>query len=360
MKLKGLFPYILILLSTSLSAQDLVQISAVGSYKYSFFKKSEARAAAMEAAKESALKKYIASQPMAKQRALLDQLDLLTTDMDLYIPEVAVQQEMQDKDSKQYKVAIIAKINPVAFDVLLTNQSEAGQQPSGFSSDFGAMFVARVEESRKQTFDKTTSVSKTDNTASLEDMSTSDGESTVESSRARSLETSQSGGSVEQKRATVDYVPSVEISEEVAYVVEELLVNAGFEPMSYSDLDGVPYLDEIVDEMRDSGRLPTATLKLYQNAAIEAGWTFFGMGTIDIGAPQSDSQRGTIRVPATVSFRVWSLEDGRAKTVASVRPQVVYGQDRGSASVAETNAYNEAAAAALNTVVAQLQQKGLR
>jgi len=43
-----------------------------------------------------------------------------------------------------------------------------------------------------------------------------------------------------------------------------------------------------------------------------------------------------------------------------VRPQVVYGQDRGSASVAETNAYNEAVKQAMDTVVSQMQQKGLR
>ena len=85
------------------------------------------------------------------------------------------------------------------------------------------------------------------------------------------------------------------------------------------------------------------------------------MGTIDIGTSTVDEVRGGIQVPATVSFKVWMLTDGRAKTVASVRPKVIYGQDRnGDAGVAETNAYNEAVIYALDTVVAQLQQKGLR
>jgi len=118
-------------------------------------------------------------------------------------------------------------------------------------------------------------------------------------------------------------------------------------------------MDEIMDEMRENATLPTRTQRVFQDAAIDAGWTFLGLGTIDIGVPETDPARGTVRVPATVAFRVWSLDSGRARTVASVRPKVVYGQDRGSASVAETNAYNAAVGFAMDTVVAQLQQKGL-
>ena len=53
-----------------------------------------------------------------------------------------------------------------------------------------------------------------------------------------------------RKRDKVQYEPSIEISEEVAYAVEEYLVNAGFEPMGVGELDDVPYLDEVVDDMR--------------------------------------------------------------------------------------------------------------
>ena len=120
-----------------------------------------------------------------------------------------------------------------------------------------------------------------------------------------------------------------------------------------------PGLDEIVDEMRDSGRLPTRIRKQYQGAAMDEGWTFLGMGTIDIGVPEHNAAVGRVRVPATVAFKVWMLTSGRAKTIASVRPQAVYGQGT-SAGVAETNAYNDAVKLALDTVVAQLQQKGLR
>ena len=349
-----------LVLATPTWSQDSVQVKALGSHKYSSFKKSKAREAALVNAKETALKKYISSLPMAKQRMLLGSFDEIVSDIDTYVVEISVQQEKRDKDTRQYKVAVMAQINPTAFDIYLANNSEAGIQSSGESSDFGAMFIARVEVTRKAYDEKTVSVTETDNLASLEESSASDGESSLDSVREKSLSVSKSGGSREQKRDKVQYEPSIEISQDVAYAVEEYLGNAGFEAMSVEDLDDVPYLDEVVDDMRSSGRMPSRMLKQFKNAAIDAGWTFLGMGTIDIGTPQQDPARGTVRVPATVAFKVWSLDDGRAKTVASVRPQVVYGQDRGNASVAETNAYNEAVKQAMETVVSQLQQKGLR
>lgn len=358
--IRGLMVAAVALASVNVVANELVQVTAVGTHEYRSFKKSVSRDAALANAKSVALKKYLSSMPMAKQRMLMADIAKLEADIDAYIAEVQIQQERREKDTKQYKVAVVAQINPTALDVYLANNSAAGVQGSGYGSDFGAMFVARVEGSRKSFDVKRTTVAETDDLSSLEEISTTAGESRIESSREKSMSVSRTGGSSEQKRDAVDYEPSIEISEEVAFVVEEYLVNAGFEPMGVDQLDDVPFLDEIVDQMRENGRMPSRIQKLYQTAAIDAGWTFLGIGTIDIGVQQTDPARGTIRVPATVAFRVWILDDGRARTAASVRPQVVYGQDRGSASVAETNAYNEAVKYAMDTVVAQLQQKGLR
>ena len=348
-----------ILAIPSIHAQELVQVSAVGEYKYSRWKKNEVRQAAIVEAKKSAFAKYLASLPAAKQRLVRDNMADINADLDRFVIETIIQNEKRDKASNTYKVAVMAQISSSALDAFLAENSPAGSMGSGFGSDFGAMFVARVESFRKAYQDKTTSVRETDDSALLDESIVSDGESNVDSTRERSLSVETSGGSTERKRDKVSYEPSIEISEEVAYAVEEFLVNAGFEPMAIDQLDGVPFLDELVDEMRDSARMPTRIQKLYQTAAIDSGWTFLGLGTVDIGVPENDPARGSVRVPATVAIRVWSLDSGRARTVASVRPKVVYGQDRGSASVAETNAYNAAVEFAMDTVVSQLQQKGL-
>ena len=352
---------IMMFVSTLGLAQDLVSITAVGSHKYSFFSKDEAREAALLAAKQSALGQYTASLPSAKQAMVQQYTDQIMQNIDQFVPGAIIQEEQRDKKTKQYRVGIMAQVNPGALDAFLNTQAEVA---SGFSapSDFGAMFIARVETSRKSFDEKRVTREESENAAILEETNADDGVESISSVNESSVNVQRSGGSTEVKRDSVTYEPSIAISEEVAFAVEEQLVNAGFEPMYLDQLYdyGVPFLDEITGQMRSSGRMPSRIRRQYQKAAIQAGWSFFGAGMIDIGAPQADNARGTVRVPATVSFRVWSLTDGRARTVASVRPQVVYGQDRGNASVAETNAYNEAVKYALETVVAQLQQKGLR
>jgi hypothetical protein len=157
-------------------SQDLVQVKAQGSHKYSSFNKAKSREAALIKAKETALKKYISSLPMAKQRMLHSAFDEMTADIDTYVVETTVQQEKRDKETRQYKVAVMAQISPIALDIYLANNSEAGLQGSGESSDFGAMFIARVETSRKAYDEKTASVTETDNLASLEEVSAADAE----------------------------------------------------------------------------------------------------------------------------------------------------------------------------------------
>ena len=207
---------------------------------------------------------------------------------------------------------------------------------------------------------KETKVRESESSASVKEESASGGTSSVDSTTSKSIEVKRTGGSKVGKRDKVLYEPNIALSEEVAMAVQEQLVLAGFEPMEIDELDDVPYLDEIIGKMRKDGRMPGRIQKQFRRAAIDAGWSFLGMGNIDIGVPQQDAARGTVRVPATVAFKVWSLTDGRSKIVASVKPVTIYGQDRGNASVAETNAYNEAVKHALDAVVAQLQLKGLR
>jgi hypothetical protein len=96
--------------------QDLVQVKSLGSHKYSSFNKSKAREAALKNAKEAALKKYISSLSMAKQRMLQGAFVEMVSDIDRYVVETVIQQEKRDKDTKQYKVAVMAQISPIALD----------------------------------------------------------------------------------------------------------------------------------------------------------------------------------------------------------------------------------------------------
>jgi len=346
-------------------AQETVRVTAVGSKIYTELS-TYIKQSAIEDAKREALKKVAGKFPTAKKRMFKEMEKSIFEAVDDFILEAAVQEDQNDAAAKTYKVAISALVDIDAINAFFIENSAAGNQEAGDASDFGAIFVARVELGRQSYKTKVTDVKKSNSESVLNEESASDGTSSVDSTSTSSMTVEQSGGSSKKKRDEVEYEANSEISEAVAYAVEEQLVNAGFEPMDGEDLADefdLPYLEDIIDQnlLRKNGSFPKKLIKQYKDAAIDAGWTFLGMGTVDIGTSTVDEVRGGTQVPATVSFKVWMLTDGRAKTVASVRPKVIYGQDRnGDAGVAETNAYNEAVIYALDTVVAQLQQKGLR
>jgi len=346
-------------------AQETVRVTAVGSKIYTELS-TYIKQSAIEDAKREALKKVAGKFPTAKKRMFKEMEKSIFEAVDDFILEAAVQEDQNDAAAKTYKVAISALVDIDEINAFFIENSAAGNQEAGDASDFGAIFVARVELGRQSYKTKVTDVKKSNSESVLNEESASDGTSSVDSTSTSSMTVEQSGGSSKKKRDEVEYEANSEISEAVAYAVEEQLVNAGFEPMDGEDLAdefGLPRLEDIVDQnlLRKNGSFSKKLIKQYKDAAIDAGWSFLGMGTVDIGTSTVDEVRGGTQVPATVSFKVWMLTDGRAKTVASVSPKVIYGQDRnGDEGVAETNAYNEAVKYALDTVVAQLQQKGLR
>lgn len=345
-------------------AQEAVKVTAVGEKKYTNYS-SYIEESAVEDAKRQAIKKVAASFPKSKKRMFKDLEESIYENIDDFVIESAVQQKKNDVGTKTFKVAIAALVDVDALNAFFIDNSEAGNQAAGDASDFGAIFVARQETSRKAFKAKKTSVSKSESQSTLTEESASDGTISIDSTNTKTMDVNQSGGSSETKRDAVEYQASLELSEELAFAVEEQLVDAGFEPMDAEDLADnfdLPYLEDIVDQglLRKNGSFPKKLIKQYKNAAIDEGWTFLGIGSVDVGTPKEDAVRGTIKVPAKVSFKVWMISDGRAKTVASVRPTVVYGDDLSDAGVAEVNAYNEAVGFAMDTVVSQLQQKGLR
>jgi len=343
--------------STKVFADENIRVKAIARTVYQEYS-DETKEKALYLAKKVALKKFFQRQPKSMKRLLEEFKKEFYKDVDRFVVEVQIQQEKNDEDKGTYAIAIMASIDAGAIKAFFAENSAAGNQRAGDANDFGAMFIARRESERKSFDAKRTSISETDSTQSQEEANASSDTRSSSSSRDRTFDKTTTGGSTSSKKDKVRYEPDLDLSEDIASSIGEHLVDAGFEPMEMDDLDNVPLLDEI--KFR-KGRLPRRTLRNFKRAAIDAGWTYLGMGTIDIGTPRRDRARGIVKVAAKVSFKVWMLTDGRAKGVATVRPTIVYGSDASDdAGVAETDAYNRAVVKAMNTVVSQLQQKGLR
>ena len=278
-------------------SQELVNVSAIASINYDWNVSKEEKQAVLESAKLTAWKKYTSKFNAAKKSQYSKLKDIFLENLDDFIAEVDIQKEKDDEKNNKYSIAIIAKIDPSAVDEIFNANSESGQQGAGLASDFGVIFIARVEESRKSYKEKNTNVSEKKSSNVSKEISDSNDTESVDAASTESVNVEISGGSSETKRDKTSYIPSLEHSEEASFAIEEFLVNAGFEPMDYTELDDVPFLDELVDDgkLRKSGKLPARLVKLYKTAAIDAGWTFLGMGIIDISTPMPTMQREILR-----------------------------------------------------------------
>ena len=131
--------------------------------------------------------------------------------------------------------------------------------------------------------------------------------------------------------------------------------------MEYFDLTdyGAPTMEVIYDEMESKTVMSGQLRKKLLKSAKKAGWQFFGIGTVDIGAPLLDGSSGLIKVPAKVSYKVWMIKSGKTRVIASVRPKQVFALAEDEI-YAGTEALNKATEFAMDTVVAQLQKKNVR
>jgi len=313
-------------------------------------------------AKEAAWKKFKGSSLTPSEKSRYKKLkNVFMEALDDLITDFSIQREKDDTVRKKYCVLMSVTFDRDEVGRIFVDNSPAGMQEAGEESDFGVLFVARVERSRKTYDTNRADVRETSENAVLKEESSSTDTGSVDSHESKSLSAKKSGGSSTRKRDKVEYAVEIEISEELGSAITEQLDEAGFSVMEIEDLDDVPLLDELAEEggFRASGGLPTRVKKGYKNAAIDAGWEFLGIGSVDISTPRDDTRTGQLKVTAKVSFQVWRLSDGRARSVATVKKKIVsvVGDDAG---VLETAAANKAAKKALDIVISQMQEKGLR
>lgn len=266
------------------------------------------------------------------------------------------------RNDKSIRLAIRASISSLALDAFFKSQSSIGNINAGQSSEFGVMFFGRRVESRTDFDTKRVRVSETDMIESAETLVGEDTIGVTEGVTRSSSNRVASGGSSTTRRANDKYAADISLSYDLSAAIREELVDAGFEPIEIEDIVDyydLNYLDELVDGglIREDGTLPRRTLNDYKRAAFEEKWKFFGFGRVDIGLPQLD-ERGTgiMKVAATVSFEVFMDVEGRARSVAVVAPETLWGDDpNGDPEVAEQRAYRAAVEKAMETVVSQLQ-----
>jgi len=365
-----------VVLPQAARAQEIVQSVGQARLEYASSNQGVYREV-FHLAKINALQRVVlATFPEAKVRLYNEYEAELTSyeNIDRYVidavemapPEDTALSQPRGQNDKSIRLAVRASVSITAIDAFIQSQSSAGNLAAGVGSEFGVLFFGRRVEERQNFDTKRVQVSESDATESVRTTLGEDDTSTIEGVTTSSSSRVASGGSATDKRAQDTFSANIALSRGLGAAIKEELVDAGFEPIEVEDIVeyyDLLYLDELVDQghIREDGTLPRRTLNGYKRAALEEGWRFFGFGRVDVGLPQLDPRgTGIMQVPATVSFEVFMDVEGRARSVAVVAPETLWGDDpNGDPDVAERRAYRAAVEKAMETVVAQLQEADL-
>ncbi|WP_146033017.1 hypothetical protein [Geothermobacter hydrogeniphilus] len=353
------FVVIIVLAITTSAFGDEVRGSATVGYKWSL--NDKVKNEALEKAKLDAWGKYTSKFPRARMSIYQTRLkSQFLNNLDQFM-SYQIEGERNDKKNDRYSVAIRAKINDVAVDDLFTRNSAAGSANDSQLSDFGSLFIARVQVQQKNYKKRVVDVTRSESSSVVEQTTGISNAGDVDAVNTKDMTVKESGGSVTQKRAETVYEVSEDYNTSLADVVSERLEDAGYSPLEYEDLTdcGAPFLEDVYEEFRSNAKMGSRMVKSIRNAAIDCGWSYFGMGEVTLSGHRVDPATGLKAVDANVSYKVWRIEDGRSRRVASVRNKTFTAMHTNEVA-AEQEAVIKAADYALKTVIAKLQAKEVR
>jgi hypothetical protein len=357
-----------VLASAGVHAQS--EFQGVGEVRYESgvfnSKPSEAdRTQALHEAKLSAWRSYTATFNTARSTSYSASATKFEEQLDTFISDVTVLDEMVDEESNVIRVAVRIAVNTGMVDAAFNELAQAGQtssQAAGPASMLSFVFVAREVESIRDFDDRRTVVEKKDSQATQTDQMADSGGTVSGSTSSSSISSNTTGGSTLTKADEIAY--DVSSASDIDSAIGQVFAGNGFEVIPYVDVFGFcggASLDAIRSEFAESDTLTAGTRTAAIKAASSCDVELFAMGTLDVGLQQDevDPATGNRRVFVSVRGQIWDIGRGLPRQVASVGP-VQYaglGPDR---QVAKRNALIEAAEDAGRVLVDQLNAKGIR
>lgn len=327
--------------------------------------------------KIDALKAMIADSqtPQAKGELLRNYIDELSQfdTIDQYVTKFQFATSCNTKTGKDCGVVRdnslilqgIASVNISAIDTFLKNKTKAAN--AGKESVFAMFVTARMVSERTAFKDKVSNVESSESANSVEVTTGGDDTTTVTGGSSKSMSITQSGGSVTQKADDFAYEVDSKQTSDLSKAITQALIDAGFKPKQMRRMlrrASVPSLDDMIanGEFGENGILNEDRQMDIEDAAIDDGRVdYIGFGTVDFRKGEYNTKTRDMRVPAIVSIEVMRIEDGDLFPVASVPPTTVFGNYPvdGDPTVGQTDAQNNAAKMAMDTIVSQLQVAGL-
>jgi len=328
---------------------------------------------ALQEAKVNALDRYIAQTDAAKSRNYEMARARLVGSIDSYVLSATVLSEEGDAKAGRYTVTIRAEINGPRLENALVGGSAVASTPTAQKSLMTFVFVARQQGSVQAFDDKVykridTSASGSasgdyQRDATESERITSDSISTSDKINARASYKEDSsasittGGSTTTKADVVTW--NVTRADEINSVMTGTFTSAGFEVV---EAEYVGQLDvEAIRKGYGTGEdlSPGALQSAVRGVQSAGGFRYFAIGKLDVGMRDKDPATGLTRVYVTVSGKVLDVSGSYPRTVSSVGPEQFAGLGP-SETVARTNALKEAAGAAAERLVNELNARGVQ
>ncbi|MBP0132884.1 MAG: hypothetical protein ITD31_05825 [Nitrosospira sp.] len=311
---------------------------------------------AIEAARMSAWRNYVATFNSAKQRTLMINEAVITANIDKFITDLQIIDQKIIPSLNTYTVLVRVGFNPGLIDQFIESQSvgnglPGSQRSATRSTDslFALLFMARKEISVKQFETRKTKIKEATSTTS------SDDEGGV-SARTSNTE----GGNSLRKADDIKY--AVSSSQDIDAAVGEVLNTANVEYAGYDDIVsncGGISTAEFKAEFVDDDELSPQTRAKVIGAARVCGVRYFAYGTIDTGLNDTDPVSGNKRVYVSVRAQMWDISHKLPRKIGSVGP-IQYSGLGPDQTVAGRNALRIAAKEAARDLVDQLNAKSIR
>ena len=358
--------------STIVGAQT-AEVQAQGSVTFGWRLKPEDRQQAVQKAKMRALETYVARDSKSLSKYFANKKSDVAGRVDEFVLSATVLEETEDKKAKTYTVFIRAELDVNGFRSYLEGVSETGQASgTGAQSSIAIVFLVR-EQTSVQSFDdkiyKRVDASATASRSETLRESSSEGEGVSEVSvqtsggydrsagaEVNSSASTTSGGSRTRKADRIEW--TVGEADTVSNAMQGILTGAGYDIAGADFIEGLD-VPAIRQEFSSSRNLSPKTLQSAVRSVRAAGVPLMAVGTADVGVRDTDPVTGNIRVNVRVSGQVLDLRAALPRTVASVGPFQISGQNIDESS-AQADAVRIASEKAAQAIVDALNAKEVR
>lgn len=317
------------------------------------------KSGAMREAKLQAWDLYTSKFSAARMNQYLPVKDKFTNNIDDFILNLRVLDEVVDKKSKTITLTVRGTVNETAVDAVFGSMAAASQQGTGEGSLFSFIFVSRQAVSAKAKDSKRIAIRQNQTATTANESMAASGSSMTASSDTNSVKKTTTGGSTERTATRRQY--KVLSSQDINASMARTLSTAGFEIVDYDDVVsacGGAESTDISEEFKNNDDMSRGTRKSAINGARDCEVSLFATGSLDVGVQDTDPTTGLKRVFVSVRGQVWNIEKRLPRKVASVGP-VQYSGLGPNDSVAMRNALNFAADKAAKSIVEQLNAKNI-